>query len=99
MRRSTTTTSTPANASSQASIIPVGPPPATTTACSVVGFADLLALLRLALVHQPELQLLACRGGVVGLDRGFVFDLPLGQLLRVALIGHLQSLTTRGVHA
>ena len=35
-RRSTTTTSMPANASSAANISPVGPPPATTTACSVM---------------------------------------------------------------
>src|SRR5918996_1444775 len=35
-RRSTTATSTPANASSPASISPVGPPPAITTACSVI---------------------------------------------------------------
>ncbi len=34
-RRSTTATSTPARASSPASISPVGPPPAITTACSV----------------------------------------------------------------
>ena len=34
-RRSTMATSTPANASSPASISPVGPPPAITTACSV----------------------------------------------------------------
>src|SRR3954454_565384 len=32
-RRSTMATSTPASASSAASIIPVGPPPAITTAC------------------------------------------------------------------
>src|SRR3954464_7089873 len=32
-RRSTTATSTPANANSPANISPVGPPPATTTAC------------------------------------------------------------------
>src|SRR5215207_5930608 len=35
-RRSTTATSTFANANSAASIIPVGPPPAITTACSVI---------------------------------------------------------------
>src|SRR5437868_445941 len=35
-RRSTIATSTPASASSPASIIPVGPPPAITTACSVM---------------------------------------------------------------
>src|SRR5829696_3954205 len=35
-RRSTMATSTPANANSPASISPVGPPPAITTACSVV---------------------------------------------------------------
>src|SRR6185503_14577835 len=35
-RRSTMTTSTPANASSPANIRPVGPPPAITTACSVM---------------------------------------------------------------
>ena len=35
-RRSTMATSTPANASSPASISPVGPPPAITTACSVI---------------------------------------------------------------
>src|ERR1700686_3452419 len=35
-RRSTMTTSVPANVSSAASIIPVGPPPAITTACSVI---------------------------------------------------------------
>src|SRR5712691_1586937 len=34
-RRSTMATSTPANANSPASISPVGPPPATTTACAV----------------------------------------------------------------
>src|SRR6187455_3461966 len=34
-RRSTTATSTPASASSPASISPVGPPPAITTSCSV----------------------------------------------------------------
>src|SRR5437868_13858786 len=33
-RRSTMPTSVPASVSSAASIIPVGPPPATTTACS-----------------------------------------------------------------
>src|SRR4051794_19991036 len=36
-RRSTMATSTPANASSPASISPVGPPPAITTGCSVMG--------------------------------------------------------------
>src|SRR5207302_7534812 len=35
-RRSTMTTSVPANVSSAASIIPVGPPPAITTACSAI---------------------------------------------------------------
>src|SRR5580693_9150771 len=35
-RRSTMTTSVPANVSSAASIIPVGPPPAITTACSAM---------------------------------------------------------------
>ena len=35
-RRSTMATSTPANASSAANISPVGPPPAITTACSVI---------------------------------------------------------------
>src|SRR5512132_3945183 len=35
-RRSTIATSTPANASSPASISPVGPPPAITTACSAI---------------------------------------------------------------
>ena len=35
-RRSTMTTSIPANASSPANISPVGPPPAITTACSVI---------------------------------------------------------------
>ena len=35
-RRSTIATSTPANASSPASISPVGPPPAITTVCSVI---------------------------------------------------------------
>src|SRR5437588_2159802 len=36
-RRSTMATSTPANANSPANISPVGPPPATTTACSAKG--------------------------------------------------------------
>src|SRR5512132_2790374 len=35
-RRSTIATSTPANANSPPSISPVGPPPAITTACSVI---------------------------------------------------------------
>src|SRR3989442_1485298 len=35
-RRSTMATSTPANANSPANISPVGPPPATTTACSAI---------------------------------------------------------------
>ena len=35
-RRSTMATSTPANANSPASISPVGPPPAITTACSAI---------------------------------------------------------------
>src|SRR5438445_10112902 len=35
-RRSTMATSTPASASSPANISPVGPPPATTTACSAI---------------------------------------------------------------
>ena len=35
-RRSTMATSTPANANSPANISPVGPPPATTTACSAM---------------------------------------------------------------
>src|SRR5205823_1896700 len=35
-RRSTTTTSMPANASSPANVSPVGPPPAISTACSVI---------------------------------------------------------------
>ena len=38
-RRSTMATSTPASASSPASISPVGPPPAITTACSVIATA------------------------------------------------------------
>src|SRR5688500_945903 len=36
MRRSTTQASTPASASSAASMSPVGPPPAISTACSVI---------------------------------------------------------------
>src|SRR5207245_573328 len=36
VRRSTMAASTPANANSPANISPVGPPPATTTACSAI---------------------------------------------------------------
>src|SRR5512133_298180 len=43
-RRSTIATSTPANASSPASISPVGPPPAITTACSVIATPRWLGL-------------------------------------------------------
>src|SRR4051794_30504401 len=39
VRRSTMATSTPANANSPANISPVGPPPAITTACSVIAAA------------------------------------------------------------
>ena len=46
-RRSTMATSTPAYASSPANISPVGPPPAITTACSVI------ATLRLASHRSP----------------------------------------------
>ena len=42
-RRSTMTTSIPARASSPASISPVGPPPAITTACSVIATAPIRA--------------------------------------------------------
>jgi hypothetical protein len=36
VRRSTMATSTPANVNSPANIVPVGPPPAITTACSII---------------------------------------------------------------
>src|SRR5215813_2781024 len=68
-RRSTMTTSTPANASSPANIIPVGPPPAITTECSVVNKFMSLLLLRVSsgfgqkvrpmpatLRHEPGLE-------------------------------------------
>ena len=42
-RRSTMATSTPANASSPANISPVGPPPAITTAWSVIATLRLLS--------------------------------------------------------
>src|SRR5687768_15645773 len=58
-RRSTMATSTPANANSPASISPVGPPPAITTACSVI------ATLRSASGHR----LLRKPGGLEGLCR------------------------------
>ena len=50
-RRSTMTTSIPASASSAASISPVGPPPAITTACSVM---RLLRRAVLAVAAQPK---------------------------------------------
>src|SRR5215217_4608396 len=51
-RRSTTATSIPARASSPASIIPVGPPPAITTACSFIGIAALPFGLRPGIVQH-----------------------------------------------
>src|SRR6266513_2518308 len=58
-RRSTMATSTPANANSPATISPVGPPPATTTACSAIRSAvrrrRLLALLP-GLGHRDSLH-------------------------------------------
>src|SRR4051794_25083844 len=48
-RRSTITTSTFANVNSAASIIPVGPPPAITTACSVMVTAAIMG-------HTPGLE-------------------------------------------
>src|ERR1700693_5353149 len=55
VRRSTMATSTPANASSPANISPVGPPPATTTACSAI-----LLNLRTRLRRQRRTERGAC---------------------------------------
>ena len=51
-RRSTMATSTPANANSPANISPVGPPPAITTACSVI--ATLRSAPAALLATQPQ---------------------------------------------
>src|ERR1700693_2613749 len=55
VRRSTMATSTPANANSPANISPVGPPPATTTACSAI-----LLNLRTKLRSQRRTERGAC---------------------------------------
>src|SRR6202011_2300059 len=54
-RRSTMTTSVPANVSSAASIIPVGPPPAITTACSAIHHSSFPNACRETLHHAPGL--------------------------------------------
>src|SRR5918993_5432051 len=51
-RRSTMATSTPANANSPANISPVGPPPAITTACSVI--ATLRPASRRSRPYRPD---------------------------------------------
>src|SRR3989442_3240956 len=54
-RRSTMTTSVPANVSSAASIIPVGPPPAITTACSAIHHSSFPNACQETLRHTPGL--------------------------------------------
>src|SRR3981081_424704 len=54
-RRSTMTTSVPANVSSAASIIPVGPPPAITTACSAIHHSSFPNACQETLHHTPGL--------------------------------------------
>src|ERR1700730_9795102 len=54
-RRSTMTTSVPASVSSAASIIPVGPPPAITTACSDIHHSSFPNVCRETLHHTPGL--------------------------------------------
>src|SRR5256714_15252663 len=54
-RRSTMTTSIPANVSSAASIIPVGPPPAITTACSAIHHSSFANVCQETLHHTPGL--------------------------------------------
>src|SRR2546428_10096751 len=53
-RRSTMRTSVPASVSSAASIIPVGPPPAITTACSDIHHSSFPNVCQETLHHQPE---------------------------------------------
>src|ERR1700716_3501672 len=60
-RRSTMTTSVPANVSSAASIIPVGPLPAITTACSAIHHSSFPNACQETLHHTPGLA--ASRGG------------------------------------
>src|SRR5260221_6873889 len=52
-RRSTIATSTPANANSPASISPVGPPPAITTACLVMATLLLVSPLQVPATASP----------------------------------------------
>src|SRR5260370_39667523 len=54
-RSSTMTTSVPANVSSAASIIPVGPPPAITTACSAIHHSSFPNACQETLHHTPGL--------------------------------------------
>src|SRR5205807_10409733 len=54
-RRPTMTTSVPANVSSAASIIPVGPPPAITTACSAIHHSSFPNACQETLHHTPGL--------------------------------------------
>src|SRR6202171_3550934 len=54
-RRSTMRTSVPASVSSAASIIPVGPPPAITTACSDIHHSSFPSVCHETLHHTPGL--------------------------------------------
>src|ERR1700730_3806020 len=54
-RRSTMTTSVPANVSSAASIMPVGPPPAITTAYSAIHHSSFPNACQETLHHTPGL--------------------------------------------
>src|ERR1700674_1897764 len=76
-RRSTMTTSVPANVSSAASIIPVGPPPAITTACSAIHHSSFPNAWQETLHHTPGLA--ASPGG--------------GATLRWRELGHLAGQT------
>src|ERR1700737_3138923 len=54
-RRSTMTTSVPANVNSAATIIPVGPPPAITTACLAIHHSSFPNACQETLHHTPGL--------------------------------------------
>src|SRR5688572_7882873 len=70
-RRSTMATSTSANASSPASISPVGPPPAITTACSVIATLRPYTSTTTHAFRCPHVRkVLACGRRLCGTPRG-----------------------------
>src|SRR5450755_5173231 len=77
-----TATSTFANANSAANIIPVGPPPAITTACSLIAILRWIRLTKHLHFALPLPRVLVCGGRLWG-RRGACNKPPMGYKLEV----------------